>query len=622
MAHTKSILFYSLLAALVSMPYDASAAVRINNKSRGHVASNEQVNTIRNPAPAIEMQQNTAESAPVEEVAAEPTPAEATLPLRVADKLLGLKIANGQDAPVSMAQLENCAAIYPNGEFEWNSPTVGSKRATGDQCVSIVEMRAFQQGPDGEDLVVARTRLAAGDSVPCNISAWPEGSWLESAGTIEFPADAEPTLKDVEKQMNQEQKQNAGIKIAAGTVLAAVAGNAMGKSAPGKETLLGANKDKLESTAIGAAAGAALMAGSVYGGKVAGDMIMSATVNAAAGGVIGNMAASGESILQIEPCALPGVAANKKTDDQKTDDKKADSNGGDAGNTSGKAGKTGGDNYCVWGVYRETEAVSNKDLYYNTQDKTYKECPSETSEDKDKTCKTARLIAPKLYFKDEANAPYKYEKGKSAFENAENDLFRGIETSYEFDDATRTMTQVSGAPNATGKNVYVKLASASSIKTEGPALVILKNENIPMFGFSKEDWTNRNGETKKNKAKLELYDSKVYRRGVDGNPSGELTTMTADNEKNFEPSEQSAEDGGLLDLDNKARLKGTMIGAGSGAAMGAFSAYQGAKSDIQIRWEQEVRSYKDSLSRVYCATGGRFLSSYNDTVLIPSPRQE
>ena len=60
-----------------------------------------------------------------------------------------------------------------------------------------------------------------------------------------------------------------------------------------------------------------------------------------------------------------------------------------------------------------------------------------------------------------------------------------------------------------------------------------------------------------------------------------------------------SEDGGIIDLGNKARLKATLTGAGIGGAMGAFVGYQGAQSDIETRWLSEVRAYKDSLQKGY-----------------------
>ena len=79
-----------------------------------------------------------------------------------------------------------------------------------------------------------------------------------------------------------------------------------------------------------------------------------------------------------------------------------------------------------------------------------------------------------------------------------------------------------------------------------------------------------------------------------------------------------AEDGSLIDFGNKARLKTTLISAGVGGALGGLSGYQGAQLDIQNRWVAAVREYEDSLTKVYCATGTRYLSEYNDTVVIPN----
>ena len=85
----------------------------------------------------------------------------------------------------------------------------------------------------------------------------------------------------------------------------------------------------------------------------------------------------------------------------------------------------------------------------------------------------------------------------------------------------------------------------------------------------------------------------------------------------FTPMYLSAEDGGVIDLDNKARMKGTLTGAGIGGAAGAFTAYQGAQTEIDARWVAAVREYKDSLQKFYCGTGKRFLSFYNDVTVIP-----
>ena len=98
--------------------------------------------------------------------------------------------------------------------------------------------------------------------------------------------------------------------------------------------------------------------------------------------------------------------------------------------------------------------------------------------------------------------------------------------------------------------------------------------------------------------------------------SKKLSTVT------FTPVYQDATDGGIIDLSNKARAKDTLAGAGVGAGLGAFAGYQGAQKDVEDLWVTAVREYKDSLQKIYCVTGKRFLSHYNDMVIIPAPREE
>ena len=86
---------------------------------------------------------------------------------------------------------------------------------------------------------------------------------------------------------------------------------------------------------------------------------------------------------------------------------------------------------------------------------------------------------------------------------------------------------------------------------------------------------------------------------------------------NFKPSSRSAEDGDLIDLSNKARTKGTLVGTAAGGALGGFAGYQGAKDEISERWLSSLREYEDSLSKFVCFTGARYLSKYNDYADIP-----
>ena len=107
-----------------------------------------------------------------------------------------------------------------------------------------------------------------------------------------------------------------------------------------------------------------------------------------------------------------------------------------------------------------------------------------------------------------------------------------------------------------------------------------------------------------------------YMRNANGDatplPDGVVYTINE-----FYPMLETADSGSVIDFGNKARLKGTLIGAGAGGAMGAFTAYQGAQDDIQNRWVTAVREYNDSLQKIYCITGDRFLGYYNDDIVIP-----
>lgn len=569
MAHAKSFFYYSLLATLALMSSDAYSAIRVGNKSRSYANAYNQVNEIRNPSPAPTMA-----SAHTDDLGVagqtENSPSTVELPIHVANQTLASEIASGDAASVTLGKLQNCGSVYPNGEFAWDNPTVGSRAGTGSQCVAVVEMRGYQMGPNGSDAILARVNVAAGDTVKCNISAWPEGSYLAAAGTIEFPADAEPTTEDVIAVMNQEQKQHAGLKIAAGTLVAAVAGNALGANEVGKDSLLGTNKEKLQSTAIGGLTGAAIMAGNVYGGKVAGDMILSAGVNAAAGGLIGNMAATGDEVLKIEDCG-----------------------------TYGK---------CLWAEYIKTTPLDteNNTYYFDIAEEEAWMCPNKTEKEKPQDCVTIELVSivPAGYenVKDNDGQPY-------TIATMANEKYAKINTSYSMKE--RHIEQAAGAPNPSGDNKFVKIASAGI--PEATTHIVMVGVQDKAFGWRKKDW---------NEFTKQHSNAKIMGRGVDGKPydlTDDIATelASADAKDNIHPVYQGADDGALIDLGNKARLKGTLIGAGAGGALGAFTAYQGAQTEIQERWVAAVREYKDSLQKVYCATGTRYLSQYNDPVTIP-----
>ena len=540
--------FLSVLVALGTMPGVSDAAIRVGNVTRSNAQGYQQVNEQR-------YQQVTpdAQMAPVE------------LPINVTNQQLAQQIQSGDaNAPVTMSQLDSCKMIYPNGTFEWARPTIGMGAGGAPTCTSVVELRVIGQGLNGGDLVVARANLAAGDSFECNISNFPEMTLMTEAGNVEFPADKQPTVEDVKKIMDEEQKQNAALKIIGGVVLGGLAGNVAGKNEAGKDGILGGGKDKITSTVAGALSGGGLMAASTYSGKVAGDMILSTGVNAAAGAVMGNMAASGDSVMRIERCIVGGNETS-----------------------------------CLWGYLEETDTIKGEKIAYvsTTDIRDFRICePGEKCTSADLTGGTVEgYEAPNsktdaAYTLPEIQAD-NFTKSKKYCLNSKGEM--GLES----DDCQA------------GNSIrFAEITGASIVSKRTPAMLVGVEDKG--FGYKSSDWN----DVKKLYGTNEIV-------GRDGR--GDATTLSQSevNIDNFKPMYRDAADGGIIDMSNKARLKGTLTGAGVGGAAGAFTAYQGAQSEIDERWVSAVREYKDSLQKFYCGTGTRFLSFYNDITVIPKQNQ-
>ena len=553
MAQENKILHISLFVGIVSMLAGgvADVAVRIGNMTKNEayrqvVAAN---------AAAYDNQV-------VAAAAVEPE-----LPVRVANEDLAKQITNGT-ASISAGHLDSCARIYPNGEFAWDKPTAGIGAGGASTCVAVVELRGYQMGAGGADAVLARANVAAGSTVRCNISDFPEVTYTLDAQNVLFPADAEPTTQDVINVMNQEQKQNAGLKIAAATLVGAIGGNIAGKNDVGKDGIIGTDKHKLEGTLIGALGGAAIGAGGAYAGKVGGDMILSTGVNAAAGGVVGNIMASGDSVLRIEDCKMADGSATSK---------------------------------CLWGyVVTGSQLTQNSDgklcddsnkcvdVFFNLQDRRTVSCDGTE-------CRPDNLASVVVKLNN-------VDREVNSLNDTEFKLLKGEYWLKKNLDGTSTME--SGL-NSMDSPPYVRVVSALRPTERQSALIWGVQDRF--FGMKRSDWYSWKTANLKN--------AQVYGRNTQGN-AFELPTKVSLND--FEPMYVNAEDGGIIDLNNKARLKGTMIGAGVGGAAGAFTAYQGAQSDIDERWVSAVREYKDSLQKFYCVTGSRFLAYYNDMVVIPN----
>ncbi len=560
----------SMLYALCSA--SADAAVRVGNASRNYAAGYQQVNAQREQIAA-------AAAAPV--ATTQSADAETNLPVRVANRELAQKLSRGEtDSRVSIATLDSCAMIYPNGEFAWDSPTVGNGAGGASTCVAVVELRGHQMGLDGSYVVLARANLAAGDAVKCNISDFPEFSYTADAARVTFPADHEPTRADVVQVLNAEQKQNAGLRIAAGTVIGGLAGNAAGKNEIGSDSILGGGKHKTTGTIIGALSGAALMAGNAYSGKVAGDTILSTGVNAAAGSMIGNIAASGESVLRIEDCKIPDVPASTKKTTAANSGANADKKTTEPQSKNSK---------CLWGVIRKGTALSGKNAYYNTGDETTLVCESDNTGCKQETLLNIELAA---YPNKDIDAA-----AKEGFEKITADSTKRF-----------YLTEKNEMKNGTSPDngaIYARISNATvATGTQMPAMIADVNDKA--FGYKRSDWA---------KLKTDLSGHTILGRTSSGAGyalDGEYSI------NDFYPMMVDASDGGIIDFGNKARLKGTLIGAGAGGALGAYAGYQGAQSDVENRWVTAVREYKDSLQKIYCATGKRFLGYYNDQIIIPT----
>lgn len=565
-----SVLFYSLLATLV--PCMASAGIRVGNMSRNNAQGYQQVNDMRYNAAA-----NTAA------VAAAVNPIPADTPIPVSNAAMSNSIRTGDaNAAENMAKLEQCSMIYPDGEFAWSRPTVGNGAGGASTCTAVVEMRAIGAGLNGSDAILARANLAAGDVVECNISHFPEGAWLPAAGEIEFPADAQPTIDDVIEIMNAEQKQNAGFKIAAGAILGGLGGNMAGAPEPGQDGILGGGKAKTNSTIIGALGGAALMAGNAYTGKVAGDTILSTGVNAAAGAVVGNIVATGDSVLRIEACTVDGR-----------------------------------DTQCLWGYLEQYDKLDGDDTPYISA-KTpsdFKVCKEGKCDYKELNITNAIIKGPFATYNDTQKTGTFKQTNRSTGEKMD------IATLYTEDGGQKIMQaeekycyinnkMVSYSSNSSNcDDVWIMLrGTVNVINNRTPAMVVNVEDNG--MGWKKSDWS---------KFVSRFGTREVVGRtgrGVAANLDNTTNTRTLQ-DGGFVPLYQDSEDGGIIDLSNKARIKGTLTGAGVGGGMGAFAGYQGAQQDIEERWVSAVQEYKDSLQKIYCATGTRFLSHYNDTVIIP-----
>lgn len=605
-----NILFYSLLGALVSVPYSADAAIRVGNPSRNNAAAYQQLNEIRGLTP----------NGTVAVTKDLPIPVES-------NEVAELVKSGSENAPVTMSELERCSMIYPSGKFEWVSPTFGPSAGSPATCTAVVEMRTRENTLDGAEIVLARANVAAGDAVLCNISEFPEFSLLDAAGTVTFPADNPPTRAEVVRQMDEEQKGNAVVKIVSSALVGALGGNAMGQNKDGQDGIFGTSKRNWIGTAIGGLGGAGIGAAGAYGGKVGGDIAMSVGMNTMAGAITGNMMSTGDSVLYIADCTAPTDATASTTTA--------------ATNNSTTDKKSGETKKCLYGTLDKTAPITGK-VFYNFGDPlgaVYK-C-SDPADDGGTYHSCDRMFNINYKgAKPKCGTEYCYRDSNPrtnkqwTWDEIVKDNFGHVvnDSVYHFaDTCTVSGNHVSdclikgGPDNGDAKNKWVEIDGATEIKESlnvviydiGTVLGENGADGKPVdrggaFGYSQKRYTNQIEPVLSSKwSGLTVY----IRNGATLDMCANCPTEYQFH--NFTPLYMDSETGAVIDLSNRARLKDTVVGAAAGGALGAFSAYQGAQTEIEDRLNAERRAYKDYLGKFYCTTGDRFLSFYNEEVVIP-----
>lgn len=548
------------LIAVFSINMPADARVNVKSTGRGNVDAYNQMAAIRNQQAQQQVLATTASDT-------------GDLPVAVEDKNLAESILNNSSENVTMADLEACSMIYPSGVFKWAVPESGIRLNKTSQCVAVVELRDANT-----NAVLATTTLAAGDMMKCNIDEFPQNGWLPALEKVELPADAAPTLEQVEAVMNEEQKQNAGIKIAATAILGGLAGNLLAPKEAGDNKLFGTGKTQLADTAIGIATGAGIGAASTYSGKVAGDTIKSTAVNAASGMVVGNMlagAAGEESSLATVKCTPEG----------------------------------GTEHDCIAGTLKEMSAMTFADwekanapisesdpeiitlVKENGLDVTVCYKTSESSKLLD--CQPRMNNLTHIYVEDKNGSGVELKRIKT---KDLTDMKR-----YVMDNSEYVSTDNGG--DLEGKPIYYVVSNAKITSGKERHAYAVFSSSLPSKAFGYEEWDDVSG-----------FSHTFYVR----NPNGSVGAEIKDTGFTFEPLRRDASDGALVDLSNASRTKGTLAGTAVGGALGGFSGYQGAKNEITERWLAEQRNYEGSLSNFYCATGNRFLSQYNSYAEIPN----
>lgn len=581
-----------ILACVSAMPSDA--AIKTKNAGRSYAGAYQQINAMRYEQEYANAQLATTASAT------------ADLPVAIDDENLVEAIHNNDANAPSMSKLESCSMIYPNGVFKWAVPASGFHQTQQPQCVAVVELRDANTKE-----ILATTTVGAGDSIKCNIDYFPQTGYNMSAlSRVILPADKEPTIDDVEAIMNDEQKQNAGLKIAAAALISGVAGNLLAPKEAGAQTgdiPLSTGSSQLKGTAIAAATGASVMAASVYSGKVAGDTIKSTAVNAASGMIVGNMLAGangGGGVLATTKCAVPDGENSTSTTEHDCI----------VGNfvERDKSWKSG----------KSEDPTTPRAVYYIINlNGEIKMCYNDGGTDQDE-CKTYphRLTNIVIAHRDGSGKScgnYKELQIKSG-QNKNSDRTFCERYKRDTNEKIKWKAEKYTGIEDSSSEIFYKILSAAKVENSKTAYAVFNSGALnKMTGYTDEDWD----ELRNNKKPVYYY------RNHDGSVSNKINTCVSENntekcsDGEFEPSKRNASDGGLVDLSNENRIKGTVAGGAVGGALGGVAGYSGAKDEVKQRYVTAIREYEDSLTNFVCMTGGRYLAPYNSYAEIPQLKE-
>ena len=523
-------------------------------------------------------------------------------------------VRSGLTTP-SLPDLQNCQMMFSGmAETVWGDSDVpGVTRE--NECLTVVQLRtmganAHQMGPN--DRILAVAHVATGSHFLCNIDSFPPSGFTAHVMDVEFPPDAPPTEAQVLEVMNQEQRQNAGMRTAIGAIAGGAAMFMLGSGDTAGE--------RVRDVAIGAGVAGGLTAASANMDFVAGQTVMAAGMHAATGAVVGNIAAGmhggGRRNLVLNECL--------------------DSDGRGTGQQ------------CLWGSvhiggYQLGDAnchgvVAGDDVTTARPARDGETCffdPLRRIAICDSLITgTPPSVAPR------ANAPdrnhFRRATGLSVRAVANRQVNTATELQWnELIAGTPTVTQVSticfreeegnfiedttACPAGSNNGRFFQILAAGEPQNMVNAVCGGSRQNAMIQGTNLGGGFNPTG-VRESEFNRDTVGGTIVARNNQGRITGAEIGWGTDQDtlrQTFTPLTMGAEDGDALDFGNQARFTATVAGAGAGAALGGLGARTEALTAVQLRWVEELERYEAMTRRFYCISGTRFLGDYNMPVIIP-----